>query len=287
MREYEDYGYKIQEFDSLSEVASYLEEIPNLKDYVLTQSKHLKSNPKFYGITNFDDVFDRLRYGDKVQTENFINNLKDLESYDDLDVGIFRDIEGFAYDMGSVVNGEPECCLNFGSPEAKPSLKMYIDIAYCWRASVEDINNRGLAIVKLINTLIAKGYILDVYLLHHVEVHEWCEPEEYFAQQIKIDTNFLTLANIAYAGTCDFFRVVCLLLTAILKKDKKYHGDDSKSNASDDFVKNIKARGDLYIPSGYGDDELYDCSKEKAEELVIGYYEDYVKSKGGELCLTN
>ena len=277
MIEYANEGYEIQEFDSFSEVATYLEQTPDLYDYDMTKRSVLEK--EFHGVSSFDDMLDRLRYGDKAQTQSYIDNLKDLDSYDELDIGIFRDVEGFAYDMGSVVNGEPECCLNFGSPEAKPSMNIYIDIGYSGSTDVKTINNRGYAIVKLINSLISKGYILNIYIVHYITVNSGGD----YAQLFKVSTDFLTLSTIAYSATCDFFRVVSWLLTAIQIKNKSYTGD-GRSQPKKSIIDAIKKRGDLYIPSGYTDSRLNRCSKEKAEELVIGYYEEYVKSKGGELC---
>lgn len=275
MREYEDNGYKIQEFNSFSEVANYLEQMPDLYEYEMTKQSTL--DKEFHGVSSFDNMLDRLRYGDKVQTQSYIDNLKDLDSYDELDVGIFRDVEGFAYDMGSVVNGEPECCLNFGSPEAKQSMNIYIDIGYCGEVDVDVINNRGYAIVKLINSLISKGYILNIYIVHYISI--WGGDE--YAQLFKVSTDFLTLSTLAYSGTCDFFRVISWLLTAIQMKDKSYTGD-GRSKPSDKILEVIKERGNLYIPSGYTDNKLDNCSKEEAEKLVMGYYNKYVERNGGE-----
>lgn len=277
MREYKDSGYEIQEFNSFGEVAEYLDKTPDLYEYDMTKSSVLEKS--FHGVSSFDNMLDRLRYGDKVQTQAYIDNLKDLDSYDEIDCGIFRDVEGFAYDMGSVVNGEPECCLNFGSPEPKQSMNIYIDIGYCGGTDVEIINNRGYAIVKLINSLIAKGYILNIYVVHYIT----CWGDGDYAQLFKVPTDFLTLSTLAYSGTCDFFRVVSWLLTAIQMKQKSYTGD-GKSQPNNKIIKAIKERGDLYIPSGYTDGKLNRCSKKEAEKLVIGYYEEYLKNKGGELC---
>ena len=277
MRKYEDSGYSVQEFDSFSEVAQFLEQTPDLYEYKMTKTSHLRENSSFYGVDRFDGMLDRIRYGDKTQTENFINELKDLDTFDELDVGIFRDVEGFAYDMGSVVNGEPECCLNFGSPEAKHTLTIYIDLSYSWRASSSDINNRGLAIIKLINTLISKGYIVNVYVFEHS-----ITPYGNFIEKIRINTDILTISTIAYACKCEFFRVVSWLLTAIHMGEKSYEAENTRSEVPNEFIDAIKERGDLYIAGGYGDSRLYGCDKEKAEELVMGYYNDYVGMKEGK-----
>ena len=277
MKEYEDSGYKMQEFNSFCEVAEYLEQIPDLYEYEMTDSRRLEKD--FHGISSFDKVFDRLRYGDKVQTENFINELKDLDSFEELDCGIFRDVEGFAYDMGSVVNGEPECCLNFGSPEPKRSMNIYIDLGYTGWTDAETINNRGYALVKLINTLISKGYILNVYMVRYATL--WGDGK--YAQLVRVPTEFLTMSVVAYSCTCDFYRVVTWLLTAIHANDKGYTGQSS-AQASDEIIESIRQRGDMYIGGGFTDYRFGHCSKEEAEEIVMEYYNDFLESKGGVKC---
>ena len=274
MREYEDYGYKIQEFNSFDEVANYLEQIPDLYEYDMTKSSELDKS--FHGVSSFDNILDRLRYGDKVQTETFKKELKDLDSYEELDVGIFRDVEGFAYDMGSVVNGEPECCLNFGSPEPTQTVNIYIDLGYAGHTSSESINNRGYAIVKLINSLIAKGYILNVFAIRFAD----CSYGGKYAQVIRVPTEILTLAVVGYSCTCDFYRVVTWLLTAIHKEDKHYTGR-SRSELGEDIIETIKQRGDLYIGGGYTDYRFRHCSKEEAEEIIMEYYNEFLARKGG------
>ena len=275
MREYDDYGYKMIEFNSFSEVAEYLEQIPDLYKYEMTKKSRLSYDSSFFGIDSFDKVLNRLRYGDNRQTETFKNELKDLNSYDELDCGIFRDVEGFAYDMGSVVNGEPECCLNFGSPEAKQSLNIYIDLGYSGCTDAETINNRGYALVKLINTLISKGYILNVYVVRYATISY---NGDKYAQLIKVPTEFFSLSIIAYACTCDFYRVVTWLLTAIQMKDKNYTGDSS-AKADKKIIEGIKKRGDLYIGGGFTDSRLSSCSKEEAEKIILNYYNEYIERK--------
>ena len=97
-----------------------------------------------------------------------------------------------------------------------------------------------------------------------------------YAQLIKVPTEFLTMSVVAYSCTCDFYRVVTWLLTAIHKEDKHYTGQ-SKSDLGEDVIETIKQRGDLYIGGGYTDYRFRHCSKEEAEKI------DFVK----ELFLSN
>lgn len=272
MLEYEENGYKIQKFNSLLEVAEYLESLPDLYKYSLTQESAFRGQESWYGTGSFSEVLDKLRNGDRVQTLEYITNLKELNNFDELDTGFYRDVEGFAYDMGSVVEGEPECCINSGAPEAHKTLEIHIDIGYCGNTPASVINNRGYAIVNLINTLISKGYILDVYVVHYITTRYGMNCAHLF----KINTETLTLSTLAYTATCSFFRVVSWLLTAIQIKRYDYTGQ-GRSMPSGLLLKKLKQQNILYIPSGYTDERLNSCSKSEAQELVNGYYNSFIK----------
>lgn len=269
MIEYKDGDYEVQAFSCLSEVADYLEKTKDLKKYSLTKSSTLGEG--FYGVRNFSGILPCLREGKQAQTEVFIKNLKDAGTTIDVNEGIFRDVEGFAYDMGSVVDGTPECCLNSGSPVVKKGINIYIDVGYSGSVEPETIDYRGFAIVKLLNTLIAEGYLLNVNIIHFITAKG-----RYLAQTFKINTDILDLSSIGFAGTCEFFRVVTWLLTAIQLEDKSYEGD-GRSKPEQSILDSIKDRGDLYIPSGYTDSAFNDCSKEGAEKRVIEIFNKWLE----------
>ena len=277
MREYEKkYGnrtYKMQDFESMSEIANYLEDVDNLKSYSLAKSTLLSQNPEFYGTRTFEGLLDRLKFGDQQITTMYLDKLKQLKSEGEQLTTIKMDIEGFAYDMGAVVSGEPECCLNSGYPETKPHLNIYIDVGYCGGVSPETIANRGVAILQLISNLISQGYLLDIWIVHYITASD----DNYYCQRVKLSTEFLTISQLAFAGKCEFFRVVAWLLTAIQMKYVGYTGSGC-SQPSDSVIKELKADG-LYIPSGYTDSRFNNCSLNKAIDIVTKIYNDYVNER--------
>lgn len=281
MREYEKkYGsrtYKMQDFESMSEIANYLEDVPNLRDYEMTNDDYLSDNDDFYGIKSFKDVPDRLKYGDQQVTTMYIDKLKQLKSDGEQETGIKMDIEGFAYDMGSVVSGEPECCLNSGYPETKPHLNIYIDTGYCGGVEPDIIANRGVAVLQLISNLISQGYLLDIWIVHYIDA----SGGGYYCQRVKLSTEFLTISQLAFAGKCEFFRVVTWLLTAIQMKYYRYTGD-GRSKPSDEVLQELKSDG-LYIPSGYTDNRFNVCSLNEAIKYITEIFNDYVKEHS-EIC---
>lgn len=268
--------YAMQDFTSMSEIASYLEKQPNLNDYSLTSQSRLREDAEFFGVDSFEEIPKRLKYGDEKITMMYLNKLKALKEEGEQNTGVKMDIEGFAYDMGAVVSGEPECCLNSGYPETKPHLNIYIDTGYCGGVSPDIIANRGVAILQLVSNLIAQGYLLDIWIVHYITASDG----NYYCQRVKLSTEFLTISQLAFAGKCEFFRVVTWLLTAIQMQRTSYTGS-GKSEPASDVIKALKKEG-LYIPSGYTDRRFNDCSVKKAIEYVTEIYNDYIKEQ--ETC---
>lgn len=275
MREYKKkygtYEYKMHDFESMSEIAQYFESIKDLSKYSLTKESTLRAKSSFYGVSKFDDIPNRLKYGDEKVTTIYLEKLKQINTEEAKQDEMKMDIEGFAYDMGAVVSGEPECCLNTGYPSIKPHLSIYIDTGYCGSVNPKIIANRGVAILQLISNLISLGYILDIWVIHYITTSDG----GLYCQRVKLNTDYLTISQLAFSGTCEYFRVVTWLMTAIQKGSYSYTGSGTSEPAMD-VIKELKKDG-LYIPSGYTDGRFNICSLEDAQDYVVGIYNDYVK----------
>lgn len=274
-KKYDSIEYKIQEFESMNEIAEYIQNTSMINEYLLTQKRYLEEESSFLGINSFDKILDRLRFGDNKMTTIFLNQLAALKTNEkESNDNFHMDIEGVAYDMGAVVSGEPECCINLGQPQSKPYLKIFIDIGYCGAVEPLTISYRGVAIYQLINNLISKGYIVDVYFIHYITTDCGCA---HYAQTVKLSTDYLVTSQIAFGGTCEFFRIVTWLLTAIQKNEKSYTGS-GRSMPNSEVIKQLNKEG-LYIPSGYTDARFNICDQNKAIELVTEIYNNYVEGQ--------
>lgn len=267
-------NYKIQDFDSMNEIAEYIQNTSDIDKYELISKSYLRSESSFLGIDSFDKVLDRLRFGDDKMTTMFLDQLATLKTEEGETQNVFfMDTEGVAYDMGSVVAGEPECCINQGYPESKPYIKIFIDTGYCGGVSPKTISYRGVAVYQLITNLISRGYIVDVYFIHYIDV----SGGGYYAQTVKLSTDYLVTSQIAFGGTCEFFRIVTWLLTAIQCKDKYYTGN-GRSMPSKEVIESFKKEG-LFIPSGYTDNRFNCCDQKQAIQYVSEIYNEYVEGK--------
>lgn len=274
VEKYRDRTYPVLNFENLIDIVDYIKSRPNLNDYNFVQRINSGESAKFLGTNSLDKTLERLKYGNETVTTKYLENIKDLKSENGDDgQGYFMDIQGVAYDMGAVVAGEPECCINTGAPNPRPYLKILIDTGYCGSVDQNTIDNRGIAIYQLINNLIAKNYILDVEFIHYIDMGGIP-----YAQRFKISLENLVISQIAFFGTCEFFRAVTWLLTALQSKRKQYDGSMGKSMPSDCAIKQFKKEG-LFIPSGYTDERFNDCSLEKAIKYVTDIYNEYVEGK--------
>lgn len=272
MYETKEFEYKAIYFENMQEIESYIKK-ENLKKYELLHE--IKDKPEFYGTTDFEKTLTRMKYGNENVTAQYLNDINEMKQEAETNEGYFMDVQGVAYDMGAVVAGEPECCINQGAPSTKPYLKIYIDTGYCGSTTQKTINNRGIAIYMLISTLIAKGYILDVYFVHYITAYD--TPNTYYAQNIKLPLENIDISRIAFLGTCEYFRTITWLLTAIQSKCEWYTGN-GKSMPSDKVIKHLKKDG-LFIPSGYTDSRFNSCSLEEAKQYVTEIYNNYVEGK--------
>lgn len=274
IEKYRDRIYPVLNFENLVEIVDYIRNYPDLKKYDFVHRINSGESAEFLGTNNLDKTLERLKYGNDEVTTIYLANIKDLKSENgDDSQGYYMDIQGVAYDMGAVVAGEPECCINQGAPNPRPYLKILIDTGYNGRVKQGTIDNRGIAIYHLINSLIAKNYILDVEFIHYIDMMGMP-----YAQRFKISLENLVLSQIAFFGTCEFFRAVTWLLTALQSKRKRYDGRMGKSMPSDGAIRQFKKEG-LFIPSGYTDERFNDCTLEQAKKYVTEIYNNFVEGK--------
>ena len=243
-------GKKIKaiDFDNLNEQLLYIQK--PIKDKTYSVIDQVKQEDNFYGIHTLDQSLQGMKYGFDNDTNYFLDNIAQVQNDDGLTGGIHVDVEGFAYDMGSVVEGIPECCLNSNLPTPTPSVTIMVDIAFSWCVSARAISNRGIAITNLINTLLLNGYIVDLYLLRYNSQYDLD-----IMYTVKIDTTNLSIANIAYVCTPEYFRKIGWITTDVLR-EKESESGRGQSKILPFMLNKIKKEKIFFIGGDYSDSNI-------------------------------
>lgn len=243
-------GKKIKaiDFDNLNEQLLYIQK--PIKDKAYSVIDQVKQEDNFYGTHTLDQSLQGMKYGFDNDTNYFLDNIAQIQNDDGLTDGIHVDVEGFAYDMGSVVEGIPECCLNSNLPTPTPSVTIMVDIAFSWCVSARAISNRGIAITNLINTLLLNGYIVDLYLLRYNSQYDLD-----IMYTVKIDTTNLSIANIAYVCTPEYFRKIGWITTDVLR-EKESESGRGESKILPFMLNKIKKEKIFFIGGDYSDSNI-------------------------------
>lgn len=230
---------KCVDFDSFTDqlrcVYGFIKEDP------FNTIKEVNHKDNFYGKHSLNETLDGMNYGFSDSTRKFLNLVGELKVDKDVNNGVFMDTEGFAYDMGAVVNGEPECCVNFGTPKPTPCINIIVDISWSGGISANRIFNRGVAITNLVHTLILNGCIVD---LHAFRYNMQEDMDIMFTT--KIDTRTLSMANIAFMCSPEYFRKMGWITTDFIRERPSEWGR-GRSEASDFLLRKIKKEKIFFI----------------------------------------
>ena len=222
---------------------------------------------------NFSEAMFNFKHGNPRYTQKFIDGLAEIHYTGDDDRTTYMDIEGFAYDMGAVVAGEPECCLNMIMPEANKALTVYVDIDFNCGVDEEKIANRGIAIANLLETLLTKNY--DV-TLKFIGSSNYGKDKEH-VKIFNVSCKTICASEIAFYTTPEFFRMITLTMDGMCTNDPKLSGQCQGNLRLAVKEKMIKENAFL-IPGGYTTNSASNLdTPQKAYEWIIDMFNQYVE----------
>jgi len=188
------------------------------------------------------------------------------------------DIEGVAYDMGSVVSGEPECCVSMESPSTKQHIEIVVDLGYGGGESATTIDYRSVGIVNLVSTLQAQGYMIDLYIMS-------VYPSNKCMHRVKINTDTFCVAQLASCTTTEYWRGLGWITVEIMR-NKKGDGGCDGSKLSEEKIKQYKDKGVFYIGGGYTDRKMCNLkSGKKATDYIIELFNKFCNSKNKKIAI--
>ena len=270
-------GFGASYFENNVDIYEFLKECES-KGGCPYMSECKGSRNKWSGNVTYDEATQNLLYGNKDITPIFIDGLKALGWDIDSNTGVRMNTEGFAYDMGAVVSGEPECCVDMTAPEAKKTIKVCLDYTAPSDCECTSIINRGIAIVNLLYTLMSQGYIVEFMLSRVSELHyrgNICGTNiDNHRIFIKVPTETLSAGTLGFYCSAEFFRIIMIIAECYCcgRPDRPGNVNGTRNKKLYDLDKDT-----FFIPSFWMDDYAENkCSTlEGATKYITELYEKF------------
>lgn len=262
---------KCVEFDSIIDQYEYI--MPSIRNNRFGNVTELEKDMGWNGSYTLNEVVEGMKYGLQKSTDYFLDNIKEIRSQDTTGRGTFLDYDGFAYDMGSVVEGVLECCLNADLPAVKPCIKVLVDVSFsCWH-SANQLDNRGIAIANLINTLIINGYIVDLcFMLYNTQ------SDMDIMATTRVNTEVLPISTVAFLSGSDYFRKIGFI-TMDEVRDKASNWGRGQSYIQNFMLNKFKKEDIFFIGGSYANPQIssHINTVSEANEYIISLFATYCK----------
>lgn len=225
------------------------------------------------GKYTLDESLEAMFYGFESVTNYFMDYITDIRSQDTIGDGMAMGVEGSMFDMGSVIEGIPECCIVDEMPSQKQCIPIIIDISFSCIMEAQQIYNRGIAITNLINTLLIYGYIVDLKAMMYNHQHDMD-----IMTTLNVDTNNLSIANIAYISTTDYFRKIGFATMDCVRQRSSELGRGN-STVLPFMLNKFKEDKIFYIGGDYGNNEMRKklSTVDSANKYILKLFNLYCK----------
>lgn len=275
-------------FENKNEVLNYIDENFTKRKDAIENRLSTENFENKLGKTP-EEIIEEYKTGNKNYTLDMINNLKDISgievagnNYEPTDDGLF-------YDIDKVVTGEPENMLT-AVPEKKKYIKVAIDVAFCSSVNNKIIANRGIAIFKLLYTLMTKGAILDI-MFYSVfvppinrrtgkrrSVSKYLhKPIKTYCEIYRLPMNELNLENIMFYCSPEFFRGITFITGGT------HYNLPFETTGLDTPPFDLKENNIFWLPAGYTDERTNELATVKAaDDWCQEKYNNYLKEQNNE-----
>lgn len=151
-------------FSNLTDLYNYLIQDPEVNKKIFNQQASKDVNTSFAG-ESLEKSIEYLRGGYKVDFDKFDIAVKDVRKfgYEDIDSRkMQRSLHGGIYLSPLVAAGVPDCMIRYIQDSDPKHVTIYFQLSYPHYTTTEQVFNRGIATINLIQILEDKGYIVDL-----------------------------------------------------------------------------------------------------------------------------
>ena len=145
-------------FDNITDLINY-----STGEFSACGVSHEAGRP-FFGTRNWEDMMKLFSAGYRDGLREISSRVEVIEANAQRVTSQYEKQEtGILFDVAEVLEGTPECWLNFTEEPVRDVVKMYVDIGM-WSGITEDQKlNRGAAIISLVDQLSESGKIVELY----------------------------------------------------------------------------------------------------------------------------
>jgi len=267
------FGGPFKHFGSIIELQDYIEKKEKKTSWrVIEDNKYPRD---WTGGFSYNQAKQQIITGDQKYTQKFIDGLSVVTSEETSNTQFGFDVEGDSYDIGSVVEGVPECCIRQTFPEDKKYVRVIAALGFRDGTKEQAIINRGVAITHLVSTLMMQGYIVDFSVCMYCTRREEGQHGGFI---LDLPRNMISVSSIAYVCSIQFFRIISLLVCDMIN-DRDWHGH-CQGFKPHEFLEWARENA-FYIEDDYDYDFEKDVSDYcRTPELAMSY----VKEKYNNFC---
>lgn len=167
-------------FSNLTDLYNYLKQNPEVNEKIFYKRASLSNNCDFAG-ESLEKSIEYLRGGYEINFDKFDIAIKNVRKFGYEDVSskkIERSLHGGIYLTPLVVAGVPDCMIRYRQDSDPKHITIYFQLGYPHFTTTEQVFNRGIATINLIQTLEDKGYIVDLKVFE-LSVHSDKNLKEY------------------------------------------------------------------------------------------------------------
>lgn len=276
-------------FEDVTEYAEFSAGIKSTNSTAKTDLNKYRETSKWNGCS-YEEAQRRIKQGNAELVSELHGKIHVMQAMIEQEQrGVVRDVEGDYFDVGDVLQGEPECWRREEMGEVKPVVPVWVNFGMHCGITKEVICNRGAAVVALVDELQNQGYIVDLHIVHSTDFGNGIK----FHMNIKVGTNPVDIDEIAYllVDVSNLRRIAFTVLERLIYDDE-YKAVLTKNKAMpSDWAKSVLGRpceyilddlfasglsGFYFCSSNHDDfDSRYYGTLEKAKDHVLDMVKDF------------
>lgn len=158
--------YKIfkYNFSNLNDLYTYLKSNPKVNHDIFMKQSSIHNGADFAG-ESLEKSIEFLKGGYNINFDKFDIATRNVRYFGDRDIDsrkLVRGLQGGTYLSPLVAAGAPDCMIRYERDTNPKHITVYFHLGYSWITTPEQVFNRGIATINLIQSLEDKGYLVDL-----------------------------------------------------------------------------------------------------------------------------